>query len=153
MSPSVKRWIGIVLLVGAWMYLNRQYAHLESNVEPAMFASGHQSRWWMILVLYWLADTAIFLCLGKIVARPFGLRMPSGFPYFQVGTDLAVFVFLMHLCFASTDRYVFAALVPVGLMILPQAFFLVLLAWFATALGRYRQLADIVRRLPSESRT
>lgn len=100
------------------------------------------------MFLYWVADTALVLSIARIVARPFGLRMPLGFPFFQFGGDVAVLVLLVHIAWACTDQYLFASLSAVGLGGLPQLFIFLGFAWTVVALMKYRQLAELVRRLP-----
>jgi hypothetical protein len=84
----------------------------------------------------------------EIVARPFGLRMPPGFPFFQFGGDLAVLVLFGHIAWVCSDQYLFASLKSVGLAGSPRLFIFLGLAWAVVALMKYRQLADLVRRVP-----
>jgi hypothetical protein len=76
--PKLKKWIGIFVCVAAWAWLYGFFLRLEKTVEPQMFANGHQGRWWAIVLLYWIADTVILLCLAWIVRRPFGHCSISG---------------------------------------------------------------------------
>jgi len=148
---NVKRWVCILLCGGGWACLYGLFLHLESDVEPGMFTNGQQSHWWTIVLLYWIADTALVLCFAWIVARPFGFRMPPGFPFFQFGGDLAVLVLLVHIAWLCTDRYLFASLKSVGLATSPRLFIFLGLAWAIVALMKYRQLTDIIRRLPQNA--
>ncbi len=149
---KMNKWLWLLLCVGGWASLYGLFLHLESDMEPTMFANGQQGHWWTIVLSYWIADTAIVLTFARIVARPFGLRMPPGFLFFQFGSDLAVLVFLVHIAWLCSDRYLFASLKSVGLAISPRLFILLGLAWAVVALMKFRQLVDIVRRLPQEPR-
>lgn len=150
---KMKKWLYLLLCAAGWATLYGIFLHLESDVEPAMFANGQQGHWWIIVLVYWVADTALLLSFARIVARPFGLRMPAGFPFFQFGCDLAVLVFLVHIAWLCSDQYLFANLKSAGLATSPRLFILLGFAWAIVALMKYRQLADIVRRLPEERRT
>jgi len=147
---KVEKWVYTFLCAGAWACLYGLFLRLESKLEPALFARGEQTYWWDIVLLYWIVDTAVVLCFARIVARPFGFRMPPGFPFFQFATDVAVVVFLVHAAWFCTDRYLLESLAAAGLAILPRLFILLGLTWATFALLKYRQLADIVRRLPPE---
>jgi hypothetical protein len=145
---KMKKWLYLFLCVAGWASLYGFFLHLESDVEPVMFANGQQGRWWMIVLLYWIADTVVLLCVARIVARPFGFRMPPGFPFFQFAADGAVLVLLVHIAWLCSDRYLFASLKSVGLASSPRLFIFLGLAWAVVALMKYRQLADLVRRVP-----
>ena len=147
---KLKKWVNVFLCGGGWACLYGLFLHLELKVEPDMFAKGQQGHWWAIVLLYWLADTAVVLCFAWIVARPFGLRIPPGFPFFQFGCDLAVLVLLVHIAWLCSDRYLFASLQPIGLAASSRLFIFLGLAWAIVALMKYRQLADIVRRRPQQ---
>ncbi len=148
---KVKRWLYIILCGGGWACLYGLFLHLESNAEPALFANGQQDRWWLIVLLYWISDTALVLGFAWIVGRPFGFRMPPGFPFFQFGGDLAVLVLLVHMAWLCSDRYLFASLKSVGLEVSPRLFIFLGLLWAFVALMKYKQLAEIIRRLPQGS--
>src|SRR5882672_2789998 len=73
---KLKKWTGIFLCGASWTWMYGFFLRLEANVEPQMFARGQGSRWWGIVLLYWIVDTAVLLSLARFVARPFGFRMP-----------------------------------------------------------------------------
>jgi len=149
---NLKKWVGIFLCVAAWAWLYGFFLRLEKTVEPQMFANGHQGRWWVIVLLYWIADTVILLCLAWIVRRPFGFRMPHGFPFFQFAADGAVLVLLIHVSWLCTDHQLYSSLYSAGLESLPGVFICLSFAWGIVALMKYRQLTGILGRQAQEPR-
>jgi hypothetical protein len=149
---KLKKWIGIFLCIAAWAWLYGFFLRLEANVEPQMFAKGQGGRWWGIVLLYWIADTAVLLCLAWIVRRPFGFRMPPGFPFFQFAADGTVLVLLIHLSWLCTDHHLYPSLYCAGLAILPRVFICLSFAWAIIMLMKYRQLVGILRLQAQESR-
>jgi hypothetical protein len=149
---KLKRWTGIIVCGAAWTWLYGFFLHLESNLEPQMFAKGQGRHWWGIVLLYWVVDTAVLLSLARFVARPFGFRMPPGFPFFQFAADGAVLVLLIHVSWLCTDHQLYPRLYSAGLAMLPWAFIYLGFAWGIVALMKYRQLVGILRRQPQECR-
>lgn len=147
-----KKWLNIVVCVAAWYWLYGFFLHMESNVEPQMFARGQAARWWGIVLLYWIADTAVIICLAWIVRRPFGFRLPAGFPFFQYAADVFVVILLVHLAWLFTDHHLYPSLHSAGLAILPRVFIFLALAWGIVALIKCKQLIGIVGLQAQESR-
>ncbi len=147
---KLKKWLYIFLGGAAWVFLYRLFLHLESNVEPSMMANGLASHWWYTVLLYWISDTIVVVSLAYIVARPFGLRMPAQFPFFQFGGDLAVLVLIVHIAWLCTDHYLYAELTSVGLAALSQLFIFIGAIWAVVAFLRFRQLTKMVNRLPQD---
>ena len=103
---NVRKWSYVVLCAAAWTFLYGLFLHLESSVEPSMFKNGQEAHWWIVVLLYWVSDTAIVLFFARLVARPFGFRMPERFPFFQFGGDVAVSCSsCMSLGYAPTDIF------------------------------------------------
>lgn len=148
---KIRQWTLAVLCWAGWGLLYGFFLHLESSVEPRLVSDGHISYWWGVVFLYWAADTLLVLSLAWIVARPFGLRLPPRYPFFQFGTDVAVLVLLVHTSWFCTDHYLFPHLAATGLAALPYVFVFLALIWGGLSLLKFRQLSAIVRRLPQES--
>jgi hypothetical protein len=143
---KLKKWIGIFLCIGSWAWLYGFFLRLERTVEPQMFANGHQGRWWAIVLLYWIADTAVLLCLAWLVRKPFGFRLPDGFPFFQYAADVFVVMLLGHLAWLCTDHQLYPSLYSAGLTSLPQVFIYLMFAYGVVMVIKYRQIAGILRR-------
>jgi hypothetical protein len=146
---KLKRWLLIFVCLGTWAWLYGLFLRLEKTVEPKLFATGHQGQWWALVLLYWIADTAVLLCFARIAARPFGFRMPSGFPFFQFAADASVLLLLVHVAWLCTDHHLYPGLYSAGLASLPSVFIYLALAWGVVALMKYKQLVGILNRQAS----
>jgi hypothetical protein len=142
---KLKKWTGIFLCAASWTWLYGYFLRLEANVEPQMFANGQGSHWWGIVLLYWIADTAIALCLAWLVRKPWGFRLPADFPFFQYAADVFVVMLLVHLAWLCTDHQLYPSLYSAGLASLPRVFIYLLFAWGIVMVMKYRQLVGILR--------
>jgi hypothetical protein len=149
---KLQKWIGIIGCGAAWTWMYGFFLRLETNVEPQLFAKGQGSHWWGIVLLYWIADTALLLCLAWIVRRPFGLRLPDGFPFFQYAADVVVIMLLAHLAWLCTDHQLYPSLYSAGLTKLPWVLACLLFAYGVVMVIKYRQLAAILRIQGQEAR-
>jgi hypothetical protein len=147
---TIKRWAFGVICLGVWAASYGVFLRLEKYIEPAMFASGHPGRWWIIVLGYWVTDTVVWVCTAYALQRPFGLKVPEGYPFFQFASDLAIVVLLVHISWLCTDSSLSRPLDSVGLTNLPWVFLFLAVLWGATALLKFLELTRIVRRLPQE---
>lgn len=142
---KLKKWMGIFLCAASWAWLYGFFLRLEANVEPQMFAKGQGSHWWGIVLLYWIADTTIALCLAWLVRQPWGFRLPTRFPFFQYAADVLVVMLLVHLTWLCTDHHLYPSLDSAGLAKLPSVLTCLLFAYGIVMVVKYRQLAGILR--------
>jgi len=131
----------VSLCVVAWAVIYGVFLHAEATTEMQLFRSGNQRLWWIIVLIYWIVDSAVVLCFAYLVRRPFGYRMAPDFPFFQFGLDVVVLVFLVHLAWLCTDHFLSPALASVGLGVLPPFLIIIAFAWIAVSAIRYRSLS------------
>jgi hypothetical protein len=148
LMTRIKMWSGIFACFAVWIGLYGFYLRLEKTLEPKLFSAGQPGKWWTIVLLYWIIDTCLFLCLAWFAKRPFGFRLPPNFPFFQYGTDVFVLMLLVHLAWLCTDNHIYSGLDSAGLTPLPWVFTYLAFGWAFVAVMKYRQLANIFRRIP-----
>jgi hypothetical protein len=119
------------------------FESLGDRVEPQLFATGHEVRWWGIVLTYWLIDTAAVLCFAWFVRWPIDTRPPSRISFLQPASDLAVLIFLLHLVWLATDKSLSEKLASIGLDGLSQFFLIIVIAWIAIGNVKYRRLRDV----------
>jgi hypothetical protein len=130
-------WLGACIF--AWSELQQIYLAAESTIEPKLFAAGHEERWWCVVFLYWVVDTAVFLSFVYMIRR-FGFRKWLWVPFWQIGLDLGLLLFLVHLVWLSTDLHVYASLASIGLSGLWQFLIAVGTMWGIASLLRFHAL-------------
>jgi hypothetical protein len=124
-----------------WGIINRLFSHAATSMEARLFHSGHAADWWVIVLLYWVADTAIVIGFARLMRQPFGFQMPPKFPFFLLASDLAVEMLLLHLTLLCFDTNFYPYIALTGLKFLPQLLFSLMILWFITGLIRYRKIA------------
>ena len=121
--------------------LNRLFFYASSTVEPNLFANGLQSRWWAIVLLYWLTNTTVLLSFAAFARWPVDFRQSERVSFLQVASDLAVAVLYFHLAVLANDQILHERLRSVGLGSLPQFFLVIMLVWVMVGIFRYRRLS------------
>ena len=145
---KVKRWLYIAILLGLWELIYNRVSHAAITLEPKLLSKGQAGRWWMIVGAYWILDTLVILAILHVFRKPFGLRLPVNFPFFQFAIDAAVLVLLVHVAWLCSDHYVFLALLSIGLGSLWEVFLVLASLWLVVAFVRYKAISKLVADCP-----
>jgi hypothetical protein len=139
MSKTMKALTVCVAFVG-WTALYRVFIWAERELQPVLFAAGLKWRWWSLVLLFWIGDTVLVISCAYLIKRPFGMRVPSGFPFWQVAIDIGILVLLVHLVWLCGDPRLLLALDSVGLGYLSLFFIVLVGCWILISILRYRAL-------------
>lgn len=141
-GENLMRWLPraayVALWAVSWSLVYRSFLRAEATIEPRLFGSGRHEDWWLVVLLYWVVDTVLVIGLAHSISKGFRRSNPERLPFWQYAIDVAVLVFLVHLAWVCTDRYLYFALDSVGLS--KSSFFLcgLVLAWLGVLAVKYR---------------
>jgi hypothetical protein len=138
------RWLYLLALLGLWELIYNRFSYAARTLEPMLINRGQGGRWWLIVGTYWILDTLVILTILWVYRKPFGLRIPTKFPFSQFAIDAAVLVFLVHLAWLCSDRYVYLTLSSIGLGSLWQMCLILAGLWLLVSFVRFRALAELV---------
>jgi hypothetical protein len=139
MKPT-SNWIYIFACCFLWSGLNRFFVFAEKSWEPKLLDTGLGFFWWLIVLAYFIADAGLILAFMYSRKLALGLPIPPGFPFWTVGADAVMSVFLLHLSFSCLDNRVYIRLDGLGLSDLYVVFLIVASLWLVVTRQRYRAL-------------
>ncbi len=113
---------------------------LQASTLTEITDNGVGVIWWTIVIAYFVIDVALVLAYIYIGKNPLGKPMPENFPFWYLGIDTAILVFLLHLAFICVDAPIYHHLQVIGLSLSYPLFLVCASLWALIAGMRYISL-------------
>jgi hypothetical protein len=115
LSTLGKIWKVILTYVLGRLGLEVVYYRATFGMESRLASANHLSTWWLIFLLFPIADFALLAGLVWFVRLPLREKLGDRYPLRNILADLAILVLLISLTNLWTDPLVYPVMVNLGL--------------------------------------
>src|SRR5947207_13552906 len=101
--PTRRTFLWIFVWATSYGLLMHFFDVSQTKWQGQLLDSGLGLIWWLVELLYFVANTALLLVSIYFSREPFGMTLPRSYPFWYLASDAAMLVFLVHLTWLCAE--------------------------------------------------